>query len=159
MLHLKRWLHHQRRQIAVIGSLAFATAVCVALLAVRAVYARSADHFGLLWNLCLAWLPMLCALAAYNLGRRRQRGLWLLIAPCLAFWLLFFPNAPYILTDILHLQPLAHSRTFVFSALFSLCLAAMYFMLTAIIQLRPEEAPLIGERERTQTDADDRVTG
>ncbi|MCX6033195.1 MAG: DUF1361 domain-containing protein [Chloroflexi bacterium] len=235
MLNLKRWLHHQRRQIAVIGSLAFATAVCVALLAVRAVYARSEAHFGLLWNLFLAWLPMLCALAAYNLGRRRQRGFWLLIAPCLAFWLLFFPNAPYILTDILHLQPqagvplwydlillvtfawtgaflglvslylmqslvrraagtwiswvftlvvlgltgfgvylgrfprwnswdvlthplsllldigtrlrhpLAHSRTFVFSALFSLCLAAMYFMLTAIIQLQPEEAPYTGE--------------
>lgn len=224
-----RVLMRYRPQAAVVASLAFATAVCLAQLAVRAVYARSAVHFGLVWNLFLAWLPMLSALAAYNLGQRGRWRDWLLVLPCLIFWLLFFPNAPYILTDILHLQPqgnvplwydlillitfawtgaflglislylmqslvrrsagagigwvfslaalalsgfgvylgrfprwnswdvladpagllldiahrvrhpVANASIFVFSALFALCLAAMYFMLVAIIEFRQEE--------------------
>jgi uncharacterized membrane protein len=102
-------LHRNRRQAAVVGSLVFATLVCLSLLAVRGIYARSTAHFHLVWNLFLAWLPMLTALLAYNLGRRRRRG-WpgnmLVVGICLLLWLLFFPNAPYILTDLLHLRPL-----------------------------------------------------
>ena len=105
MAYLTRLLFNHRRQLAVIAALAFATAVCLVQLAVRAVYARSTGYSGLVWNLFLAWLPMLGALLAYNLGRRGRWRDWLLVLPCLVFWLLFFPNAPYILTDILHLQP------------------------------------------------------
>jgi uncharacterized membrane protein len=35
-------------------------------------------------------------------------------------------------------NPLANSRTFVFSMLFSLCLAAMYFVMVSVIHLRDE---------------------
>lgn len=101
---LRPFLRH-RRQLAVVASLAFATAVCVALLVPRAVYSQSVTHLGLVWNLFLAWLPMLSALAAYNLHQNHSRLSWLVIAVCSCVWLLFFPNAPYILTDILHLQP------------------------------------------------------
>jgi len=95
-------LTRYRAQAAVVASLAFATAVCLAQLAVRAVYARSAVHFGLVWNLFLAWIPFLLAYAAYTLSWSRR---WLYIAiPVTAFlWLIFFPNAPYILTDLQHL--------------------------------------------------------
>ena len=54
-------------------------------------------------NLFLAWLPMLSAPLAHHLHKQGRRLVWLLIVPCLLFWL-FFPNAPYILTDMLHLQ-------------------------------------------------------
>ena len=70
----------------------------------RALYAKGLAHSGLIWNLFLAWLPMLCSLAAYNLQRRAARGIWILVTPCILVWLLFFPNAPYILTDIIHLR-------------------------------------------------------
>ena len=71
---------------------------------VRGVYADAFGYAGLAWNLFLAWLPMIAALTAYNLKRSDTRGVWVLIVPCVFLWLLFFPNAPYILTDLLHLR-------------------------------------------------------
>jgi uncharacterized membrane protein len=54
-------------------------------------------------------------------------------------WDLIF-NADILLADIWTRMrdPLAHPRTLVFSGLFSLCVTAMYLMLSAIIHLRPE---------------------
>jgi uncharacterized membrane protein len=101
---LTRLLRHEARQMAVLASLAFATVVCGLLFVARAVYTDRLTHAGLVWNLFLAWLPMLAALAAYNLKKRDTTGAWILIVPCAFLWLLFFPNAPYVLTDILHLQ-------------------------------------------------------
>ena len=104
MTKLTRLLRHEARQVAVLASLIFATVLCVLLLCVRIVYADSLAHIGLLWNLFLAWLPMLAALIVYNLRKRDATRAWALIVPCAFLWLLFFPNAPYILTDILRLQ-------------------------------------------------------
>ena len=53
-------------------------------------------------------------------------------------WDLFF-NPVELLADIWHpaRHPLANPRTIVFSGLFSLCVTAMYLMLTAIIHFQP----------------------
>jgi uncharacterized membrane protein len=107
MLQPNRAILRQYRQLAVLVSLAFATAVCLGLLALRVTYSHRLVYTYLAWNLFLAWLPMLCALAAYNAGKRRTRLSWLVVAGCALAWLLFFPNAPYLLTDILHLEPRA----------------------------------------------------
>jgi len=93
------------RQLAVLASLAFTTAVCLVLLAGRVAYSESRQYLFLAWNLFLAWLPMLCSLFAYNAYKRRSRLSWLVVAGCALAWLLFFPNAPYLLTDLMHLQP------------------------------------------------------
>lgn len=55
----------------------------------------------LFWNLFLAWVPYLLALALVGLDRVGAPG-WVLAAPGIV-WLLFLPNAPYILTDFIHL--------------------------------------------------------
>lgn len=55
----------------------------------------------LFWNLFLAWVPYLLALALFGLDRARAPG-WLLAVPGVV-WFLFLPNAPYILTDFVHL--------------------------------------------------------
>ena len=55
----------------------------------------------LTWNLFLAWIPFvlsLCVAAVHGRGGPRPL-LWVLGAG----WLLFLPNAPYILTDFIHL--------------------------------------------------------
>lgn len=59
--------------------------------------------FGfLVWNLFLAWIPywasLQCAYERANGGRRLAIFVW-----C-AVWLVFLPNAPYIVTDFIHLQ-------------------------------------------------------
>lgn len=58
----------------------------------------------LLWNLFLAWLPYLAALRFGHLARRREQVGWLRLATVFMFWLAFFPNAPYILTDFVHFK-------------------------------------------------------
>jgi uncharacterized membrane protein len=105
MFKLTRTLIRHHRQIAVLTSLLFATAVCAALLVVRIAQARGLTHLSLAWNLVLAWLPFLCSLAAYNLHKQRTSLSWLMIAASTFVWLLFFPNAPYMVTDLLHLYP------------------------------------------------------
>jgi uncharacterized membrane protein len=60
-----------------------------------------AGHFYyrfMLWNLFLAIIPL-----GLSLGLTRIRRLALAI-PLLGLWLLFFPNAPYVLTDLMHLS-------------------------------------------------------
>jgi len=131
MLQPNRAILRQYRQIAVLVSLAFATAVCLGLLALRVTYSHRLEYTYLAWNLFLAWLPMLCALAAYNAGKRRTRLSWLVVAGCALAWLLFFPNAPYLLTDILHLQPRADAPLW-FDLVLILAFAWTGFMLGLI---------------------------
>jgi uncharacterized membrane protein len=63
----------------------------------------------LLWNLFLAWVPYWIALV-FDLLDRRLRALGVAkiskagVFFLLFFWLLFFPNSPYIVTDLLHLH-------------------------------------------------------
>ena len=75
-----------------------ASALPVFLLMARVFYTGRITYIFLIWSLFLAWLPLLFAYLSVRLGfKRRLAGLWALA------WLLFFPNAPYIITDIMHL--------------------------------------------------------
>ncbi len=99
-------LRGDHRQLLVIAALAFTSVTCAALLTMRAAYSHTWGHFGLAWNLFLAWIPLVSSLVAYNLdkGRPSHRQAWPVIVVCACLWLLFFPNAPYILTDLIHLH-------------------------------------------------------
>lgn len=57
----------------------------------------------LLWNLFLAWIPYLSSLWAAYIHQLHPGRWWCLLVPG-GLWLIFFPNAPYILTDFLHLR-------------------------------------------------------
>jgi uncharacterized membrane protein len=105
MFSFIRALYRHHRQLAVIGSLVFATGLCLALLFLRLLYTRSFSYATFGWNLFLAWMPLVCALAAYNVYKQPSRLSWLVVAGCTAVWLVFFPNAPYLVTDIAHLAP------------------------------------------------------
>lgn len=83
--------------------LALASALSVGFLVARIWWSGSYLFTFLAWNLFLAWLPYLFGLGASALFHRDRRN-WLLILLFSGLWLLFLPNAPYLLTDLLHLQ-------------------------------------------------------
>jgi len=58
--------------------------------------------FSMDWNLFLSWIPLIAAFIANNLTKRLGNIPVLLILISL-FWLAFFPNAPYMVTDLAHL--------------------------------------------------------
>ena len=88
-----------RRTLAIVALLA-ASALCVATVEIRTHETGDSYYRFLVWNLILAWVPLGFAVAAYSRARRRvDAATWVL----LVLWLLFFPNAPYLLTDFIHL--------------------------------------------------------
>ncbi len=96
---LKNFIYRNRHSIAVFILLNIACLTCIVLVAARVAITDTRRHTGLIWNLFLAWIPFILAYIAHSISWRRN---WLyLIVPMIAFlWLLFFPNAPYMLTDL-----------------------------------------------------------
>ena len=58
--------------------------------------------YGLLWNLFLAALPLLWS-STFQSAVARKHWIWANLS--FVLWILFLPNAPYLLTDLIHLQP------------------------------------------------------
>lgn len=83
-------------------TLLLATVLACAILIARLYMTRSWLYFFLSWNLFLAWVPYLCSLMVRVIYDVQPRSRWLLL-PLAGLWLLFFPNAPYIITDLVHL--------------------------------------------------------
>ena len=75
---------------------------CAGLLALRLARSNSVSYAFLVWNLFLAAIPFGASLVLETLDAwRRMRPLqW----ASLVVWLLFLPNAPYIITDFIHLR-------------------------------------------------------
>jgi len=80
------------------------TLVCVVMVKARIDWSQRKAYFWLIWNLFLAWTPYGLAMVARFLQTQRLARGWLL-APLGVAWLLVFPNAPYLLTDFVHLKP------------------------------------------------------
>jgi uncharacterized membrane protein len=78
---------------------------CVAMLVLRGRVSGSFQMRYLVWNLFLAAIPFPFAWLADAMGRGGVKGRWIVIP--LMVWLAFFPNAPYLVTDLIHLAPAA----------------------------------------------------
>jgi len=99
---LSNFFFRNRYKIAIFALMASASAICVLLLAARIAYSDTQKYRGLAWNLLLAWIPFILAYTAYALSWKKP--LLYFVLPVTAFlWLIFFPNAPYILTDLQYL--------------------------------------------------------
>lgn len=84
--------------ILLLGSL-----YCIGLECARVVYTGNRVYLFLIWNLFLAWIPFAVSLLIEKVQSRGGRPALLVLLA--AIWLLFFPNAPYIITDFIHLAP------------------------------------------------------
>jgi len=85
--------------------LAGASILCVALLEIRSQLWAVQSYRFMIWNLFLAWLPLLAAGGAARLANRPGALRKTLLIAC---WLLLFPNAPYLVTDWIH--PIMNGR-------------------------------------------------
>ncbi|WEK55564.1 MAG: DUF1361 domain-containing protein [Candidatus Cohnella colombiensis] len=84
--------------------LAATSFLCVLLISLRETQVLSTNFKFLIWNLFLAWLPLVVSMAALLWARWTKgslRGVGLLISG--VAWILLFPNAPYLTTDLIHL--------------------------------------------------------
>lgn len=78
------------------------TLFCFSMSVFRFIYTDTKHFLFLNWNLFLAFIPWaLTSLYAINpFFQKSKASIFILLFA----WLLFFPNAPYILTDLFHLR-------------------------------------------------------
>ena len=82
--------------------LAFVSIFCFAFSVIRLLYTGSKLFLFLNWNLFLAFIPWFFSSLLIIYPSLRKKNL--LVFLVLGIWMLFFPNAPYILTDLFHLK-------------------------------------------------------
>ncbi|HEY1318545.1 MAG TPA: DUF1361 domain-containing protein [Gaiella sp.] len=87
-----------RRRLLLLKGLLAASVVVTLGVSARVVSTHSLETTNLVWNLFLAWIPLVLALIVYDGARRGSPAPPLLAVGLL--WLLFLPNAPYIVTDL-----------------------------------------------------------
>lgn len=83
--------------------LVLSSLLAMAIFTGRVLLSHSLEFDNLPWNLFLAWIPYLFSLLAVTLQRLFPRQ-WLLLVIPVGLWLIFYPNAAYIVTDFLHLE-------------------------------------------------------
>lgn len=99
--------------------LAALLAWCAFLLVSRWLWIGQISHGFLAWNLFLAAIP---AVASTLFGRSARAGAHTgMQAAWFVLWLLFLPNAPYIVTDLVHLRPLPSVPYWFDIALYTSC--------------------------------------
>ena len=97
-----RWLQSTRSVVLSPLGIAFMSGLCIVASAVRHAAHVEPGYGFLNWNLFLALVPLVLA---HALSRAARRELTWPVVPVLALaWLIFLPNAPYLVTDLVHLD-------------------------------------------------------
>jgi uncharacterized membrane protein len=82
------------------------TVACLSMTVLRGVLTHNWWFFIMLsWNLFLAWFPLGVVLVLRDLTQTQPLPNWLM-AVFLGIWLVFVPNAPYVITDLFHIRNL-----------------------------------------------------
>jgi uncharacterized membrane protein len=93
--------------------LSLSAAGCILLFGLRVAISGKTAYRYLVWNLVLAIVPyIIAALGARFLVRAEGRPVRAFIAAgTAALWFVFYPNAPYIFTDFIHVINRTYLRT------------------------------------------------
>jgi uncharacterized membrane protein len=131
------------RRIAIVASLAALSMFVIAMIAFQIAYAGNPDNLAIAWNLFLAWIPFALALIIYDRGRPAASRPALVAAAVL--WLLFLPNAPYIVTDLKYISGFGSvSALYDVVLLASAALAGLLLGLTSLFLIHAVAQRLIG---------------
>lgn len=125
---------------SVVRKLFWLSAFCFALETYRLITTGTLNYIFLPWNLILAWIPLGFALLPFETYKPWKRF------AVIISWLLFFPNAPYIITDLIHLRtrygiPLWYDALLIYSFAFAGLFTGMY---SAIVVYRKLQMFLSG---------------
>jgi len=90
------------RRIAIVAMLAALSTFVIAMIAVQVIYSSTSENIAIAWNLLLAWIPFVLALIVYD--RSRSGASTPALGAAAVLWLLFLPNAPYIVTDLKYIH-------------------------------------------------------
>ncbi|MGC5325474.1 DUF1361 domain-containing protein [Brevibacillus sp. SYSU BS000544] len=89
--------------VKLILALLFASCICGGMAYFRVYQEQSTIYLWLIRpNLVLAWIPLFFAVLIHLIWTVKKRISWSMILLAVP-WLLFLPNAPYIVTDLVHL--------------------------------------------------------
>ena len=87
-------------QLPLLKILLLSTLASILLAVFRVFWSHQFTYLFLIWNLFLAWVPLLLLRALPE----NTNDITIKIFSILCLWLLFFPNSPYIITDLIHLK-------------------------------------------------------
>ena len=97
--------NHRHRRALLVGMLALTTAASLALQLVRQSLTGEGRFWMIGWDLFLAWVPLAAAVILEWRHRHPTTRNWIVLTCLAILWLLFFPNAPYLVTEFVHLKP------------------------------------------------------
>src|SRR5687767_1093924 len=125
-------VRHLLTQPAIRAAIIFALLLtwCSSLLCFRTLWTWNMDYAFLIWNLGLATMPLIFSAVFVQLQHRFARVI------ALPLWLLFLPNAPYILTDFIHLRHLTSAPIWLdILLLFSCSITGLVFACYSVAQI------------------------
>lgn len=101
---------------------------CLMILMRRYVIGRAAYSY-LIWNLFLAWVPFVISIVmsyidTSEIAKKKNHYLF----PLGFVWLLFYPNAPYMITDFIHFEFTAKFLNWYDLAIFSLFIGTGFLL-------------------------------
>lgn len=97
-----RWFERLRVALLSPVAIGFVTALCLVGESLRAFAGLQPEYDFLVTNLVLAWIPLALAYAISLAARRAVTWPALPLLAC--GWIVFLPNAPYLVTDLVHLD-------------------------------------------------------
>jgi uncharacterized membrane protein len=131
------------RRIAIVASLGALSMFVTAMIAFQTIYAGNSENLAMAWNLFLAWIPFVLALIIYDRGTSDASRPALGAAAVL--WLLFLPNAPYVVTDLKYISGFGSvSALYDVVLLASAALAGLLLGLTSLFLIHAVAQRLIG---------------
>lgn len=121
-----------------------ASLFCLVLLGVRLAIAPDRDLGWLAWNLGLAWIPVALGWAILRAARTAPR---LVLLPAAVVWILFLPNAPYLMTDLVHLRGTADRVPVLDLAMFgAFALTGLLLFVVSVVAVQEAARLRLGHR-------------
>lgn len=103
----------------VLGTLGVFSLVSVGFFVVSALYHHTIADSYLVWNLALAWLPLIFAGGLLVVLKSWPWLSWRSLAVTV-LWLVFLPNSFYLISDLVHLQSVAAANVLYDSVMFEM---------------------------------------